>query len=122
MGAPQAGPPNMGWPDVDANRPAPRSPSDPTAPTRGIFDPRRMSAFSKPPNDAGNPGAPKPEAKPAPAPKPAAPVGPPVTAPRTTDVGPAPKTRPAAPPPQTTPTLRMDNAPKSVRPSAPPMA
>jgi len=94
-----------------------------------------MSAFSKPPNDAGNPGAPKPEAKPAPAPKPAAPAGPPVIVTRTIDVGPAPKTRPAAPnmnvpapppkaapPPQKTPMLRMDNAPKSVRPSAPPMA
>ena len=90
-----------------------------------------MSAFSKPPHDAGNPGAPKPEAQPA-----KSTTGPSVIVTRTIDVGPAPKARPTAPnvnvgppaaarpapPPQKTPTLRMDGPPKSVRPSAPPMA
>jgi hypothetical protein len=105
-----------------------------------------MSAFTKPPNDAGNPGAPKPEAQPAKPSTQQKPAGPPVIVTRTIDVGPAAKpvgaARPAAPPmgasstapkPAAAPpaaqvapvvpakTVRMEQPPKSVRPAAPAM-
>ena len=108
-----------------------------------------MSAFTKPPNDAGNPGVPKPEGQPAKTSTQPKPSGPPVIVTRTIDVGPAakpansaaarpaappmgaPSTSPKPPPPtaaqpavqkaQPAPTLRMDQPPKSVRPAAPAM-